>query len=297
MSEIVMIPVDQLLHHPENPRKDLGDLTELADSIKANGVLQNLTVVKVDEDTYNVVIGNRRMEAAKQAGLTEVPCVISEMEYKDQIATMLMENMQRQDLTVYEQAEGFQMMMDLGFKAKEIGEKTGFSEKTVKERLKLTKLNKKNFSEAVNQGATLVDMIEVTKLDSKTVQNEVLKAAGTENFRQKLKDALQEQEVRHNQERVLPILQEYSFDVMPEKERWSNHDWEQCYGSKIDIKDDEDAFRKAVKKFVKENGEGPFRYFFTKWGGIELYKPKSKDAKSPMSEEQNVRRPLPVEST
>ena len=290
MSEIVMIPVDQLLHHPENPRKDLGDLTELADSIKSNGVLQNLTVVKVDEDTYNVVIGNRRMEAAKQAGLTEVPCVISEMEYKDQIATMLMENMQRQDLTVYEQAEGFQMMMDLGFKAKEIGEKTGFSEKTVKERLKLTKLNKKNFSEAVNQGATLVDMIEVTKLDSKTVQNEVLKAAGTENFRQKLKDALQEQEVRHNQERVLPILQEYSFDVMPEKERWSNHDWEQCYGSKIDIKDDEDAFRKAVKKFVKENREGPFRYFFTKWGGIEIYKPKSKAAKSPMSEEQKTER-------
>ena len=119
-NEIVMIPVDQLMHHPENPRKDLGDLTELSDSIKVNGVLQNLTVVQVDQDQYNVVIGNRRLEAAKLAGLTEVPCSVSDMDYKTQIATMLAENMQRKDLTVYEQAEGFQMMMDLGFKPKEI---------------------------------------------------------------------------------------------------------------------------------------------------------------------------------
>ena len=290
MSEIVMIPVDQLLHHPENPRKDLGDLTELADSIKAKGVLQNLTVVKVDEDTYNVVIGNRRMEAAKQAGLTAVPCVISEMEYKDQIATMLMENMQRQDLTVYEQAEGFQMMMDLGFKAKEIGEKTGFSEKTVKERLKLTKLNKKNFSEAVNQGATLVDMIEVTKLDSKTVQNEVLKAAGTENFRQKLKDAMQEQEIRHKHEKVMPIFQENGFEQMEDKDRWGSGEWKQCYGHGVDLDDDEETFRKQIKEFVEEEGSGHFRYFVTKWGRIELYKKKGTEAKTKMTDEQKTER-------
>lgn len=73
INEISLIPVEQLMHHPDNPRFDLGDLEELTASIRANGVLQNLTVVKVDEDTYNVVIGNRRMEAAKQAGLTEFP--------------------------------------------------------------------------------------------------------------------------------------------------------------------------------------------------------------------------------
>ena len=117
MNTITMIPIEQLLHHPENPRKDLGDLTELAESIKVNGIMQNLTVVPVDDGIYNVVIGNRRMEAAKLAGLAEVPCVISEMDYKTQISTMLMENMQRQDLTVYEQAQGFQMMMDLGYTA------------------------------------------------------------------------------------------------------------------------------------------------------------------------------------
>ena len=117
MNNITMIPICQLLHHPENPRKDLGDLTELAESIKQNGIMQNLTVVQVDDGLYNVVIGNRRMAAAEMAGLEEVPCVISEMDYKTQVATMLMENMQRQDLTVFEQAQGFQMMMDLGYTA------------------------------------------------------------------------------------------------------------------------------------------------------------------------------------
>lgn len=65
-------------------------------------------------DNYTVVIGHRRLAAAKLAGLTELPCVITEMSDKDQVATMLLENMQRSDLTVYEQAHGMQMLMDLG---------------------------------------------------------------------------------------------------------------------------------------------------------------------------------------
>ena len=115
MNEIRMIPIGDLEHHPENPRKDLGDLSELTESIRKNGVYQNLTVVAdLKRCKYLVVIGNRRMEAAKAAGLVELPCAISDMDHKEQIATMLEENMQRQDLTVYEQAQGFQMMMDLG---------------------------------------------------------------------------------------------------------------------------------------------------------------------------------------
>ena len=73
MNNITMIPVGLLEHHPQNPRLDLGDLTELAESIRNQGVLQNLTVVPEahfpGDDHYLVVIGNRRMEAAKLAGL------------------------------------------------------------------------------------------------------------------------------------------------------------------------------------------------------------------------------------
>ncbi len=69
---IVEIPIGLLVHHPDNPRKDLGDLSELTESIKARGVLQNLTVVPAKEQggvgVYHVVIGNRRLEASKAAG-------------------------------------------------------------------------------------------------------------------------------------------------------------------------------------------------------------------------------------
>ena len=82
---------------------DLGDLTELAESIRVNGVLQNLTVVPADGKApgkYYVVIGNRRLEASMIAGVMELPCVVSDMDQKTQVATMLEENMQSADLTV-----------------------------------------------------------------------------------------------------------------------------------------------------------------------------------------------------
>lgn len=135
MEKIVYIPVDKLHPHPDNPRKDLGDLTELTESIKISGVLQNLTVVpwfseltrrpcddpkQQEEMGYRVIIGHRRLAAAKLAGLTELPCIIREMYHDEQVRTMLVENMQRSDLTVYEQAQGFQMMLNLGDSIEEL---------------------------------------------------------------------------------------------------------------------------------------------------------------------------------
>ena len=121
---ITNIEVTKLLQHPDNPRKNIGDVTELAESIKARGILQNLTVVPAENGMYTVIIGHRRLAAAKQAGLTEVPCAVVDMDYKTQLSTMLLENMQRSDLTVYEQAQGMQMMFDLGVPVAEIVEKT-----------------------------------------------------------------------------------------------------------------------------------------------------------------------------
>lgn len=77
--EIMMLPIEALEHHPDNPRKELGDLKELTASIRESGVMQNLTVVPnpADEETWLVVIGNRRLEASRAAGLKELPCIIS----------------------------------------------------------------------------------------------------------------------------------------------------------------------------------------------------------------------------
>ena len=116
MADITYIPIRQLHPHPDNPRKELGDLSELAASIKENGVYQNLTVIPghylssreyiskcVDEggdaaaaaawapkvmwvgDDYTIIIGHRRAAAAQQAGLYELPCAIVEMDEREQM--------------------------------------------------------------------------------------------------------------------------------------------------------------------------------------------------------------------
>ncbi len=201
---LVYLPVGKLHPHPDNPRKDLGDLTELADSIKANGILQNLTVVplvNVDPDStidlgddhYTVIIGHRRLAAAKMAGMTEAPCVIADMDQREQVQTVLMENMQRSDLTVYEQAHGFQMMLDLGDTVEQIAQKSGFSATTVRRRVKLLDLDPKEFKKSEERGATLYDYMELDKVNDHGEKNKLLKAIGTPDFKAKLEKVLAEQ--------------------------------------------------------------------------------------------------------
>ena len=145
MSQIEYIKIENLHSHPNNPRKDLGDLAELANSIKVNGVMQNLTVTpmvveetgQIMQSEYKVVIGHRRKAAAKLAGLVELPCMVVVMDERQQLATMMLENIQRSDLTVYEQAQGFQMMLDLGETVESISLDTGFSATTIRRRTKL----------------------------------------------------------------------------------------------------------------------------------------------------------------
>ncbi len=215
--ELVCIPIEQLYPHPDNPRKDLGDLTELADSIKANGVLQNLTVVprtvtgEITGETwqkgYTVVIGHRRLAAAKLAGLGALPCVITDMDLRTQVQTMLMENIQRSDLTLYEQAQGFQMMLDLGDSIDEIARKSGFSQTTVRRRVKLLELDQEKFKASVERGANLMDYLELDKIDDPELKNEVLEAIGTNNFRQKLASAI---ETEKNRKIITERVQELS---------------------------------------------------------------------------------------
>lgn len=228
MNEIVKIPVGQLMHHPDNPRKNLGDLTELADSIRVNGVLQNLTVA-ADPDTgkYLVVIGNRRMEAAKMAGLADVPCVISNMDHKTQVATMLEENMQRADLTVYEQAQGFQMMMDLGFDEDQIAERTGFSKTTVHRRLKMAELDQRLLKKAceakdTERQITLADFEKLAQVDSIKERNALLKDIGDNSFGWSVTRTLQRQKAQAVKKQARKTLQEAGVEQLPQTKQYSS---------------------------------------------------------------------------
>lgn len=206
---IEYIRIDKLHPHPDNPRKDLGDLTELAASIKANGVLQNLTVVPL-EDGYRVVIGHRRLAAAKLAGLEELPCVICEMTPQQQVSTMLIENVQRNDLTVYEQACGFQMALDFGETVESLAQKTGFSESTVRRRVKLMELDREKLREASGRQAALGDFERLSQIEDLTVRNEALEKIGTRDFDWAVKAAIRTQAARKNRDAAVAELDTYA---------------------------------------------------------------------------------------
>jgi ParB family chromosome partitioning protein len=197
MSQINYIAIDKLHPHPDNPRKALGDLTELADSIKANGVMQNLTVVESPEnDGYTVIIGHRRLAASKLAGLTELPCVVAEMSEKEQLSTMLVENMQRSDLTIYEQAHGFQLMLDMGDTVKGIAQKSGFSETTVRQRVKMMELDQDLLKEVSDRQISIADFDQLSKIEDIDERNKCLKDIGTYGFNQIVKTQIRRQTVK-----------------------------------------------------------------------------------------------------
>ena len=198
------IPVEKLVHHPRNPRKDIGDITELSDSIKAKGVLQNLTVVPAG-DEYYVVIGNRRMEAAKAAGLKELPCVIADMDEKEQMETMLLENIQRVDLTVREQADGFQLMMDLGLTVEELSEKTGFAKSTIYHRLNIAKLD----GDVLEQKqVSMKQLIELEKIKSITKRNEILANYGdSPSFSYQVRYTAEEEKAEEAKEKIIKLVE------------------------------------------------------------------------------------------
>lgn len=186
---IISVNVNAILNHENNPRKDMGDLSELTQSIKKNGVLQPLTIVPY-KGMYKAVIGHRRLEAAKQAGLEEVPCEVRDLSESEQLNVMMMENMMREALTTYEEAKGFQMMLDLGKSVEEVSDETGFSPTTIRKRTKLLGLDEKKFKESVQRGATLDDLLKLDKIEDTVTRNAVLATAGTPDFNSKLNSAL-----------------------------------------------------------------------------------------------------------
>lgn len=134
-----MIAVDKIDPNPEQPRTEFGDLTELTASIAEKGVLEPL-LVKPSRSTgrWMIIAGERRWRAARQAGLQEVPCVEMEVDEGTVAEIALIENMQRKDLTVWEEADGLQALCErFGYTHEEVARKVGKSRSTVTEALSI----------------------------------------------------------------------------------------------------------------------------------------------------------------
>lgn len=136
-----LIPLDRIEPNPHQPRQDFGDLAELEASIRQKGVLEPLLVKPLEYGRYLIISGERRFQAAKLAGLRELPCIELDVDEATMAEIALIENLQRKDLTPFEEADGLKALVDrFGYTHQEIAQKLGKSRSSITEALSLAKL-------------------------------------------------------------------------------------------------------------------------------------------------------------
>lgn len=156
--------------------RDPGDVTELAESIKAKGLLQAILVTPRGKK-FVVAAGNRRWAAAKRAGLTHVPAIVREMTDDDILDCIVVENLQRKDITPVEEANAFKLLSERGRTTREIAERIGCGQSHVVKRLALLKLPPKALervavgSLSLSDAAQLVELVDHPKHLAKVLES------------------------------------------------------------------------------------------------------------------------------
>ena len=132
-----LIPIDRIDPNPSQPRQVMGDLTELIASIAEQGILEPL-VVRQRGDRFQIVAGERRYQAAVQVGLRELPVVVRDVDDTEMLELALIENLQRKDLTPFEEAEALQGLADqCGYTHEDLARRLGKSRTSITESLTL----------------------------------------------------------------------------------------------------------------------------------------------------------------
>nr|WP_302665110.1 ParB/RepB/Spo0J family partition protein [uncultured Agathobaculum sp.] len=141
------VRVSDIVRNPNQPRKyfDPEAIAQLAESIRQYGVLNPLTVRRAPGGGYELVAGERRLRAARVAGLNDVPCLVIAADNEDSSAIALVENLQRRDLDFFEEAEGFKRLIDqYGLTQEEAARKVGKTQSAVANKLRLLRLSQQN---------------------------------------------------------------------------------------------------------------------------------------------------------
>ncbi len=133
-----LVPIDRIDPNPEQPRQVMGDLTELKASIVEKGIIEPL-IVRPRGERYGIIAGERRYQAAVQLGLTELPVVLRAADESESIELALVENLQRKNLTAFEEAEALQALVEaFAYTHAQLARRLGKSRTSITESLSLT---------------------------------------------------------------------------------------------------------------------------------------------------------------
>lgn len=228
-NQIKLINTSLIDPHPDNPRKQIGDVTDLAASIKANGLLSPLSVVPHGQ-RYRVIAGHRRLAACKQAGTGAVPCFVLDLDPLQQLEAMVTENCQREQLTALEEADAIQGMLDLGATTAAVAYRLGRSSNYVRDRAKAASIDNEvratrdDFSQL-----TIGQLVAIARYDGQPDrQKKLAQAAGTSNFDYILRNIERADRDRQWIESVAALLVEpdNGINLIPDPEKpYSDPEW------------------------------------------------------------------------
>lgn len=142
-AEVYDIPQDLILPNPNQPRKrfDFDELENLAQSIRENGILQPITVRRTDDKKFELIAGERRLRAARLVGLVKIPAIVIDMEQKDSALFAIIENLQRQSLGFFEEAEAIEKLInEYNMSREDVCRKLSIAPSTLSNKLRILKL-------------------------------------------------------------------------------------------------------------------------------------------------------------
>lgn len=272
--------MDQLVVHPKNVRRDVGNVVDLANSITAQGILQPLVVAPdltqtqardSDDFRYIIIAGHRRHAAAKLANVDSLPCVIRvdiDTEPR-QLEAMLVENTQRTDLTVLEEAEGYQALLEFpDYTVKSVAKATGRSQATVRKRLLLNKLTEEakgkleDHTLNVDQALVLVDFAD----DEAATENLLEAAATGRNWNYTVTMENRRREAPAKTAAATKDLEDAGAKYVPEATKYTGG-WNRIY------ENDSNAIT------IAEHADADHHCTVSTWGDIEWFEKPAKTAK------------------
>lgn len=248
-----IIPINKIEPNPDQPRIEIGDLTELASSIKEKGVLEPLLVKPNGDGTWMIIAGERRWRASNLAGLREVPCIELDIDEKSIAEIALIENLQRKDLSVWEEADGLAALSSrYGYTHEEIARKIGKSRTTVTESFAIAGLpdsiREKCRQNDINAKSTLLEIAR--QFDEKAMIDFLDKINRQSLSREKVRQIARQNKTRDKKR--LSVLASVKNQKKSNDKIFEYNSSDKSFSLQISFNDLENFDRKDILKALKE---------------------------------------------
>jgi len=184
-NEILQLPLESVKPNPYQPRRifDPNALDELANSIRTYGVLQPISVRLINGTSYELIAGERRLRASKLAGMETIPAILVEINELDSAVLAMIENLQRQNLHFFEEAEGFQNLIgDYAFTQEALAQRIGKKQSTIANKLRLLRLSRTIRKQIIENELTERHARALLKLENEDDQLQVIATIANENL-------------------------------------------------------------------------------------------------------------------